>query len=56
VPGALLRALGAGGPEVRYGFSLDTSRAERELGFRPAYRVGPARAGDGRARLETWPV
>lgn len=41
------------GPHRRYGFTLDTRRAERELGFRPGYRVGLAPAGDGRLRLET---
>jgi hypothetical protein len=67
VPGLLLRAAGAGigrilreplraaldGPHLRYGFTLDTTRAERELGFRPQYRIGLARAGDGGLRLET---
>jgi nucleoside-diphosphate-sugar epimerase len=41
------------GPHLRYGFTLDTSRARRELGFRPQYRIGLARAGDGGLRLET---
>jgi nucleoside-diphosphate-sugar epimerase len=36
-----------------YGFTLDTSRAERELGFRPSDRIGLARAGDGALRVET---
>jgi len=40
-------------PPLRYGFTLDGARAEEALGFRPAYRVGLARAGDGRLRLET---
>jgi len=67
VPGPLLRAAGAGvsrfleeplrsvfdGGHLRYGFTLDTRRAERELGFRPRYRIGLARAGDGGLRLET---
>lgn len=67
VPGALLRALAAGarvlgdedartavhGDHLRYGFTLDTERAERELAFSPSYRVGLARDGDGRLRLET---
>jgi hypothetical protein len=67
VPGLLLRAAAAGasrllreplrsdldGPHLRYGFTLDTSRAERQLGFRPQYRIGLARAGDGGLRLET---
>jgi nucleoside-diphosphate-sugar epimerase len=46
----------ADGAELRYGFTLDTRRAERELGFRPQYHVGLARAGDGRLRLETSPA
>jgi len=54
---ALLGGASAGtavdGAYLRYGFSLDTRRAERELGFRPAYRVGLSRAGDGRVRVET---
>ena len=41
------------GPPLRYGFTLDTRRAERELGFRPGDRIGLARAGDGTLRLET---
>ncbi len=67
VPGPLLRVAGAGigrllheryrgaldGPHLRYGFTLDTGRAERELGFRPEYRIGLSRAGDGALRLET---
>jgi nucleoside-diphosphate-sugar epimerase len=67
VPGPLLRFASAGagqllpgrlrgvldGPHLRYGFTLDTRRAERELGFRPLYRIGLARAGDGSLRLET---
>ncbi len=44
------------GTHLRYGFSLDTRRAERDLGFRPSYRVGLGRAGDGRVQLETSPV
>jgi nucleoside-diphosphate-sugar epimerase len=67
VPGLLLRVAGAGvgrllreplrgaldGPHLRYGFTLDTRRAERELGFRPQYRIGLARSGDGGLHLET---
>jgi len=65
VPGALLswlsssaHMLGAGSvpsdtPHLRYGFTLDTRRAERDLGFRPSDRIGLARAGDGALRLET---
>ena len=70
VPGVLLQsaAWGAGllgveaarseltGPYLRYGFTLDTDRAEHDLGFRPGYRIGLARAGDGVPRLETAPV
>jgi len=44
------------GAQIRYGFTLDTTRAERELGFRTQYRVGLSRAGDGRQRLETSPA
>ena len=44
---------GSDGPLLRYGFTLDTRRAERELGFRPSSRIGLARAGDGVLRLET---
>jgi len=43
----------ADGDHLRYGFTLDTSRAEQELGFRPIDRIGLARAGDGTVRLET---
>jgi UDP-glucose 4-epimerase len=66
VPGPLLALVGAGAhlagqaqgtdfdaPYLRYGFTLDTRRAERELGFRPLDRIGLARAGDGALRLET---
>jgi nucleoside-diphosphate-sugar epimerase len=70
VPGPLLRTasraarlVGSGwlrlyldGPHTRHGFTLDTRRAETELGFRPSYRIGLARAGDGRLRIETAPV
>jgi nucleoside-diphosphate-sugar epimerase len=41
---------------LRYGFTLDTRRAERELAFRPSYRIGLARAGDGALRLEAAPI
>jgi len=57
------RALGAhglrgalDGTHRVYGFTLDTRRAERELGFRPGYRVGVAPGADGRPRLETTPA
>ena len=67
VPGALLSWLGTGarwlgaspqegafdGPHLRYGFTLDTRRAERELGFHPSDSIGLARSGDGVLRLET---
>jgi len=36
----------------RYGFTLDTRRAEAVLGFRPAYRIGEDRLPDGRRRLD----
>lgn len=69
VPSWLLRAAGritrlagsqplvgaAGLPQLHYGFTLDTARAEQELGFRPSYQIGLARAGDGALRLETAP-
>jgi nucleoside-diphosphate-sugar epimerase len=38
---------------LRYGFTLDTRRAERELDFRAGDRIGLAREGDGSLRLET---
>jgi UDP-glucose 4-epimerase len=41
------------GPHLYYGYTLDTGRAERELGFQPSYRIGLSRAGDGSFRLET---
>ena len=44
------------GPQLRHGFTLDTTRAEKELGFRPSYRIGLARTGDGQLRIETAPV
>jgi nucleoside-diphosphate-sugar epimerase len=67
VPGPLLRGaagaarllgadgwrIGLEGPHLRYGFTLDTSRARQELGFRPGYRVGPGLTDDGRPRVET---
>jgi nucleoside-diphosphate-sugar epimerase len=40
-------------PHLRYGFTLDTRRAERDLGFQPVDRIGLSRAGDGSLRLET---
>ena len=44
---------GLDGAHLRYGFTLDTMRAERELGYRPGYRIGLSRAGDGKLRIET---
>jgi len=41
------------GRHLRYGFTLDTRRAERDLDFRPSDHIGLARAGDGALRLET---
>lgn len=65
-PGVLLRLAATGlrwagasggsalqGDHLRYGFTLDTQLAERELGYLPAYRIGLSRAGDGVLRLET---
>ena len=66
LPGALLRAAGAtlrrvGAREVaasldpayqRFGFTLDTRRAEHELGFRARSRVALGRAGEGVLRIE----
>lgn len=43
-------------PLARYGTSLDVRRAEAVLGFRPRYRIGLARAGDGTLRLEAAPA
>ena len=40
-------------PHLCYGFTLDTTRAERELAFRPSHRIGLARAGDGTSTVET---
>ena len=55
-----LRSLGREAPpgaaeaaRLRFGFTLDTRRAERELAFRALDRIGLARAGDGSLRLET---
>ena len=67
MPGPLLRGLAGAtrllgaervrtlldGPQVRYGFTLDTMLAERHLGFRPGHRIGPGRADDGRSKIET---
>jgi UDP-glucose 4-epimerase len=66
VPGPLLSLVSVGArlagrgfdasldaPHLRYGFTLDTRRAARELGFRPLDRIGLARAGDGALSLET---
>lgn len=66
VPGPLLRATSLGtrllgreaasamqGRHLRYGFTLDTRRAERDLGFVAGDHIGLARAGDGALRLET---
>jgi nucleoside-diphosphate-sugar epimerase len=40
-------------PHLCYGFTLDTTRAEHELAFRPSHRIGLARAGDGTFTVET---
>jgi nucleoside-diphosphate-sugar epimerase len=66
VPGTLLRGAATAarlfgaeglssaleGPHVRFGFSLDTRRAETQLGFRPGYRIGLGRGDDGQPRIE----
>lgn len=44
------------GAHLRYGFTLDTEHCERELGFRPGYRIGLVRSADGAMRLEASPV
>lgn len=44
------------GTHLHYGFTLDTRRAEGELGFRPSHRIGISRAGDGELRIETAPI
>lgn len=61
VPGWAVRVLqGPGAPRDaatrRFGLTLDTTRARRELGFEPGYRIAPARGGDGRPRLEATPL
>src|SRR5690606_12881010 len=56
LPGPLLRALGARGPYLRHGMSLDTRRAAERLGFAPRHRVAPTRGGDGSLRLAARPV
>jgi nucleoside-diphosphate-sugar epimerase len=67
LPGPLLRGLagaahalgaeglhgGLSGAHLRYGFTLDTTRAESELGFRPGYRIGLGAGSDGRFRIES---
>lgn len=54
--GGELRLDALAGEHLRFGFTLDTSHAEQDLRFRPAYRIGVAPAGDGELRLETAPV
>jgi len=46
------RSNGRAASYLRYGFTLDTRRAESVLGFRPAYRIGEDRLPDGRRRLD----
>ncbi len=61
VPGWAVRALqglgvlGDAAPR-RFGITLDTTRARRELGFQPGYHIALARGGDGRPRLEATPL
>jgi nucleoside-diphosphate-sugar epimerase len=66
VPGPLLyaalqasRVTGAGwlrvatdARQLRHGFTLDTTKAERELGFKPGYRIRLARSGSGQPPTE----
>ncbi len=49
-------AASAVAPHLRYGFTLDTHRARRELGFEPGYRIAPSPVEDGRIQLESAPV
>jgi len=50
------------GPPLRHGFTLDTRRAETELGYRPRYRIRPshrlgaAPAGDSGPQIEATPM
>lgn len=67
VPGPILRGAAAAtrllgaedwrmrldGPQTRYGFTLDTRRAEQDLGFRPRYRITPGRTDTGRPRVQS---
>jgi nucleoside-diphosphate-sugar epimerase len=41
---------------LHYGFTLDTQRARRELGFEPGYRIAPGPVVNGRFELESAPV
>jgi nucleoside-diphosphate-sugar epimerase len=69
LPGAWLSLLGRGfeqlgdggwarrldGPQQRFGASLDTRRAQRELGFRPGYRIALRASGAAGPSLEALP-
>lgn len=52
--GALARQID--GPQQRFGASLDTRRARRELGFRPGYRVAMQSNAGGGSRFEALPI
>lgn len=70
LPGPWLKLLGLGldrlgasglarqldGPQQRFGASLDTRRARRELGFQPGYRVGLRNRDDAGPSLEALPL
>ncbi len=47
---------GGGAAHLHYGFTLDTSRARRELGFEPGYRISPEPAADGRLQVDCTPA
>ena len=50
------RRISLDGPEQRFGFTLDTRCAERDLGFRPSQRIGLVRGPDGRIQIDAAPV
>ena len=54
--GASVLARQFDGPRQRYGASLDTQRARRELGFRPGYKVALQPTEGGGSRLEARPL
>lgn len=54
--GAAPPAAATANPHLHYGFTLDTQRAARELGFEPGYRIAPGPVVEGRFRLESAPI